>query len=165
MPPDSLVDQFATTIEEALDANAQQLFSMAAQESKAPGYAKPLAIAAVVAVVLLGVIWLVSQPTTNSNSTPAPTQKPKEPAPKPTATKPQAPVKFRIKSDPEGAHVRVGGKDYGPTPLEFTLPAGSDGMATAELVFSKDGYQTLTFTAAGSGDVVVSQTLRRSPKK
>jgi eukaryotic-like serine/threonine-protein kinase len=70
-------------------------------------------------------------------------------------------VKFKIDSDPQGATVTEGGKTLGETPLEFARPPGSDGTASAELVLAKTGYENLSVTAAGSGDVVVSQKLRK----
>jgi hypothetical protein len=70
-------------------------------------------------------------------------------------------VKFRIDSDPQGAVVTEGGQALGETPLEFARAPGQDGTASAELVFAKNGYEPLTITAAGSGDVVVSQKLRK----
>jgi len=70
-------------------------------------------------------------------------------------------VRFKVTSDPSGAHVFMGAKELGTTPLTFEMPAQGDGTATAELVFSADGYLTLGVTAGGSGDVVLSQRLQK----
>ena len=85
-----------------------------------------------------------------------------------TATPPPGPaapshvaVKFSIRSEPDGATVSVDGTELGETPLDFNRAPGDDGTATAEVVLTKSGYDTLTITAAGSGDVLVSQKLRK----
>ena len=70
-------------------------------------------------------------------------------------------VKFKIDSDPQGATVSVDGKELGATPLEFSRAPGQDGTASAQVVLAKSGYDTLTVTAAGSGDVEVTQKLRK----
>ena len=70
-------------------------------------------------------------------------------------------VKFSIRSDPEGATVSVDGTELGETPLDFNRAPSEDGTATAEVVLTKSGYDPLTITAAGSGDVVVNQKLRK----
>jgi len=93
-----------------------------------------------------------------TGTTPAPPDQTTGTTPAATAA---AGVKFKIDSDPQGATVTEGGKALGETPLEFTRPPGSDGTASADLVLTKSGYENLSITAAGSGDVVMSQKLRK----
>jgi len=76
-------------------------------------------------------------------------------------------VKFRIITEPEGAHVWMGRRSMGSTPLAFDVPARSDGTATAELLLTLKGYHAMTVVTGGSGpEVVLSQRLqsRSSPK-
>ena len=70
-------------------------------------------------------------------------------------------VRFHVSTEPAGAHVFVGRHDLGATPAAFELPAGADGMASAEMVLVLDGYPNQTITSGGSGDVVVSAKLQK----
>ena len=49
----------------------------------------------------------------------------------------------------------------GSTPTVFEMPAGSDGMASAEMVLVLEGYPTQAITSGGSGDVVVNAKLQK----
>jgi eukaryotic-like serine/threonine-protein kinase len=85
-----------------------------------------------------------------------------------TAPPPEAPlpverkmVRFHVSTDPLGAHVFVGRHDLGATPAVFELPAGPDGMASAEMVLVLDGYPNQAITSGGSGDVAVNAKLQK----
>ena len=123
-----------------------------------------------VSAVLLGfvVVWLLlpkgeqAQVVTTPPPTPAPA--PVVVAPKPTEP-PPAPekkmVRFHVSTEPAGAHVFIGRHDMGSTPTVFEIPAGGDGMASAEMVLVLDGYPTQAITSGGSGDVVVNAKLQK----
>ena len=83
--------------------------------------------------------------------------KPAEPAPAPE----KKTVRFHVSTDPAGAHVFIGRHDMGATPTIFEMPAGSDGMANAEMVLVLDGYPTQAITSGGSGDVMVNAKLQK----
>ena len=72
-------------------------------------------------------------------------------------------VRFRLMSQPTGAHVLYKGEDRGTTPLLLEIPKdkGQDTL-TAEFTFSLDGYQPETVITGGSGEVVFSQKLQRA---
>jgi len=70
-------------------------------------------------------------------------------------------VRFHVSTDPLGAHVFVGRHDLGATPAAFELPAGADGMASAEMVLVLDGYPNQAITSGGSGDVMVNTKLQK----
>ncbi len=91
---------------------------------------------------------------------PAPVAKP-APAPEPPAPVERKMVRFHVSTDPLGAHVFVGRHDLGATPAAFELPAGADGMASAEMVLVLDGYPNQAITSGGSGDVVVNAKLQK----
>ncbi|HVE87185.1 MAG TPA: protein kinase, partial [Myxococcales bacterium] len=142
---------------------------------KKRGRAVPAAIFLGSVVLGLGVVWALTRAETplpkgkpgangsaGAGETPGPAI-PQNPTQTATTSPAAAAVKFKIDSDPQGAKVTSGGKELGETPLEFTRAPGEDGTASAELVFAKSGYESLTITAAGSGDVVVSQKLRKKP--
>ena len=82
-----------------------------------------------------------------------------QPTPPPQAPKPQ--VRFHVTTEPAGAHVYLGRKDMGTTPVTFEVPAGPDGTVTEELVFVADGFYPLNVVAGGSGDVVLVQKLQK----
>jgi eukaryotic-like serine/threonine-protein kinase len=123
-----------------------------------------------VSAVLLGfvVVWLLlpkgeqAQVVTTPAPTPAPA--PVVVAPKP-AEPPPAPekkmVRFHVSTEPAGAHVFIGRHDMGSTPTVFEIPAGGDGMASAEMVLVLEGYPTQAITSGGSGDVVVNAKLQK----
>jgi eukaryotic-like serine/threonine-protein kinase len=104
---------------------------------------------------------------------PAAPEAPVAPAPAVAAVKPAPPpepapvvaerklVRFHVSTDPNGAHIFVGRHDLGSTPIIFELPAGSDGMASAEMVLVLDGYPNQVITSGGSGDVVVNAKLQK----
>lgn len=70
-------------------------------------------------------------------------------------------VKFRVSTEPQGAHVSVSGKSLGSTPIAFDVPASADGTATAELQLTLKGYHPMTVVTGGSGpEVVLSQRLQ-----
>jgi serine/threonine-protein kinase len=124
-----------------------------------------------VSAVLLGfvVVWLLlpkgeqAQVVTQS-AAPALSPAPVVVAPKP-AEPPPAPekklVRFHVSTEPAGAHVFIGRHDMGSTPTVFELAAGSDGMASAEMVLVLEGYPTQAITSGGSGDVVVNAKLQK----
>jgi serine/threonine-protein kinase len=93
-----------------------------------------------------------------------PVAKPPPPAPEdlPAPSKPTPKmVKFRVSTEPEGAHVSMGGHSVGATPVAFELPASSDGTATAELMLTLKGYHPMTVITGGSGpEVVLTQRLQ-----
>jgi eukaryotic-like serine/threonine-protein kinase len=91
---------------------------------------------------------------------PAVTTKPL-PAPEPPAPVERKMVRFHVSTDPLGAHIFVGRHDLGATPASFELPAGADGMASAEMVLVLDGYPNQAITSGGSGDVVVNAKLQK----
>jgi serine/threonine-protein kinase len=83
--------------------------------------------------------------------------KPAEPPPAPE----KKPVRFHVSTEPAGAHVFIGRHDMGSTPTVFEMPAGPDGMASAEMVLVLEGYPTQAITSGGSGDVVVNARLQK----
>ncbi len=93
---------------------------------------------------------------------PVPLEAPGErasPSPPPAAVAKM--VVFKIASVPPGARVLVNGRAAGHTPLSVDVPAGADGKAYAELVFSLRGYQPLTVSTGGFGpEIALSQTLQ-----
>ncbi|QRK09481.1 TonB family protein [Archangium violaceum] len=112
------------------------------------------------AVLLVGAgagVALWRRPEPVPTSPPAPTPVAEAPAPAP------APVRFFITSEPSGARVFWLGQERGSTPLVLDVPPGSNGVATAELTFVLDGYQTESALAGGSGDVLFTQRLRKQP--
>ncbi|HZJ54331.1 MAG TPA: TonB family protein [Myxococcaceae bacterium] len=125
-----------------------------------------------VSAVLLGfvVVWLLlpkgeqAQVVTTPPPQPAPVPAPVVAAPKPpepAAAPEKKMVRFHVSTEPAGAHVFIGRHDMGTTPTVFEIPAGSDGMANAEMVLVLDGYPTQAITSGGSGDVVVNAKLQR----
>jgi serine/threonine-protein kinase len=87
-------------------------------------------------------------------------------APAPASQLPTAPdtsrvVRFRLMSEPTGAHVFFKGEDRGTTPLVLEVPKeeGEDTI-TAEFTFELEGYQAETVITGGSGEVVFSQKLQ-----
>jgi serine/threonine-protein kinase len=90
--------------------------------------------------------------------------KPPPPAPEelPPASNPTPKlVKFRISTEPVGAHVSMSGRSVGATPVAFDVPAGADGTATAELLLTLKGYHPMTVITGGSGpEVVLTQRLQ-----
>jgi serine/threonine-protein kinase len=123
-----------------------------------------------VSAVLLGfvVVWLLlpkgEQAQVVTQPAPAPAPAPVVVAPKP-AEPPPAPekkmVRFHVSTEPAGAHVFIGRHDMGTTPTVFEIAAGSDGMASAEMVLVLEGYPTQAITSGGSGDVVVNAKLQK----
>jgi eukaryotic-like serine/threonine-protein kinase len=83
------------------------------------------------------------------------------PPPEPPAPVERKMVRFHVSTDPAGAHVFVGRHDLGATPAVFELPAGADGMASAEMVLVLDGYPNQAITSGGSGDVAVNTKLQK----
>jgi serine/threonine-protein kinase len=61
-----------------------------------------------------------------------------------------APVRFLITSEPSGARVTYEGRELGTTPVELEVPTASDGVASAQLTFSLEGYQRATVVAQGN---------------
>ena len=125
-----------------------------------------------ISAVLLGfvVVWLLlpkgeqAQVVTTPPPQPVPAPAavvvaPKAPEPPPAPEKKM--VRFHVLTEPAGAHVFIGRHDMGSTPTVFELPAGSDGMANAEMVLVLDGYPTQAITSGGSGDVVVNARLQK----
>ena len=82
-------------------------------------------------------------------------------APEPQAAPERKAVRFHVSTEPAGAHVFIGRHDMGSTPTVFEMPAGPDGMASAEMVLVLDGYPTQAITSGGSGDVVVNARLQK----
>jgi serine/threonine-protein kinase len=82
-------------------------------------------------------------------------------APEPPATPEKKMVRFHVSTEPAGAHIFIGRHDMGSTPTVFEIPAGSDGMANAEMVLVLDGYPTQAITSGGSGDVMVNAKLQK----
>ena len=123
-----------------------------------------------VSAVLLGfvVVWLLL-PKGEQAQVVAPPQP--APAPAPVVVAPPKPVepppaekkavRFHVSTEPAGAHVFIGRHDMGSTPTVFEMPAGPDGMASAEMVLVLDGYPTQAITSGGSGDVVVNARLQK----
>jgi serine/threonine-protein kinase len=73
-----------------------------------------------------------------------------------------APVRFLITSEPSGARVTYEGRDLGETPVELEVPAASDGVASAQLTFSLEGYQRATVVAQGNeASVRFTQRLKK----
>ena len=124
-----------------------------------------------VSAVLLGfvVVWLLLPKgdqaqvvTTAPTAVPAPAPAvvaPKAPEPPPAPEKKM--VRFHVSTEPAGAHIFIGRHDMGSTPTVFEIAAGSDGMASAEMVLVLDGYPTQAITSGGSGDVVVNAKLQK----
>ncbi len=84
------------------------------------------------------------------------------PAPPAQETTKDPVVRFRLLSQPEGAHVYYKGEERGVTPLvlEVPKPPGEETL-TAEFTFVLEGYQEETVITGGSGEVVFSQKLQR----
>ena len=135
----------------------------------------PLALiagGAATAILVLGVVvFLMRKPAEVAKPPPAPPPPPVvtvkklpppvEPPPLPVV----AQISFSVQSSPSGANVTRDGVVLGLTPLTFTLPAGADHSASAELTLSLDGHQPVTVTAQGTGpEVVVKQTMPRLKK-
>ena len=128
-----------------------------------------LLIAGLLAALGLGFVgtWLFmphAHPTAEAPPAPvaaaAPAVKPL-PTPEPPAPVERKMVRFHVSTEPAGAHVFVGRHDLGATPAAFELPAGSDGMASAEMVLVLDGYPNQAITSGGSGDVLVNAKLQK----
>ena len=123
-----------------------------------------------ISAVLLGfvVVWLLLPKGEQSQVVATP---PPQPAPAPVVVAPPRPepapapekklVRFHVATEPAGAHVFIGRHDMGTTPTVFEMPAGPDGMASAEMVLVLDGYPTQAITSGGSGDVVVNARLQK----
>lgn len=89
-------------------------------------------------------------------------------------TVPAAPVKvegspkmvhFVVSSAPSGATVTIDGRNLGKTPLQFDLEPNPEGIATAQLVLSLDGFERTTVMASGSGpEVVLNQQLLKKSR-
>src|SRR5215472_3347180 len=87
---------------------------------------------------------------------------PPEPDDLPAPSKPMPKlVRFRVSTEPQGAHVSMAGHSVGATPVSFEVPANSDGTATAELLLTLKGYHPMTVITGGSGpEVVLTQRLQ-----
>jgi outer membrane biosynthesis protein TonB len=122
-----------------------------------------LALAAGFAVVWLFMPHDHAPGAVNPENTPQPAVVVKPPPPpEPAPVVPERKlVRFHVSTDPAGAHVFVGRHDLGATPTTFELPAGSDGMASAEMVLVLEGYPNQAITSGGSGDVVVNAKLQK----
>jgi serine/threonine-protein kinase len=59
-------------------------------------------------------------------------------------------IRFLITSEPSGARVSYEGRDLGQTPVELEVPSATDGVASAQLTFSLEGYQRATVVAEGN---------------
>jgi eukaryotic-like serine/threonine-protein kinase len=72
-------------------------------------------------------------------------------------------VRFRLMSQPTGAHVFYKGEERGTTPLLLEIPKekGQDTL-TAEFEFTLEGYQPETVITGGSGEVVFAQRMQRA---
>jgi len=83
-----------------------------------------------------------------------------EPAAKPET---EQVVRFRLMSQPTGAHVFYKGEERGTTPLLLEIPKqkGQDTL-TAEFEFTLDGYLPETVITGGSGEVVFAQRMQRA---
>ena len=116
-------------------------------------------VAAGLAVVFL---LLVRTPApTAPVASPPPSSTPAPPSPVPTPAPAPGHVRFHVGSEPPGATVTLAGKELGKTPLEFNLPTGADGSASAKLTFTLEGYRRQTVTTAGTGDVKLNQRLQK----
>lgn len=131
-----------------------------------------LAFIAFVAIGFMVVLMATRPPKGNHPPVASQAPAPVKPAPVNTAGPQPAPapapeeaaqVHFHVNSDPKGAHVWLGRKDLGVTPLVFDVPAGPDGTVTKEIVFTLDGYYPLNVVAGGSHDVVLMQNLQKRP--
>ena len=85
------------------------------------------------------------------------------PAPSPPPRPKESPrVRFKVRSEPLGARVTFQGRDLGKTPLEFEVPPGEAGIASAMLKFELDGYLHATASAQGLGpEVLINQRMIR----
>jgi len=109
----------------------------------------PIATAVPAATISPSPPVLAKPPPPNPEDLPAPSK----PTPKL--------VKFRVSTEPQGAHVSVAGHSIGSTPVSFEVPANSDGTATAELLLTLKGYHPMTVITGGSGpEVVLTQRLQ-----
>jgi eukaryotic-like serine/threonine-protein kinase len=143
-----------------------------AEESPAAVRARALQRLALIGGILFAlgagffVTWLFLPKVHAPVETPAPLAAPAPvvrtaPPPEPAAPVERKMVRFHVSTDPAGAHVFVGRHDLGATPAAFELPAGADGMASAEMVLVLDGYPNQAITSGGSGDVVVNAKLQK----
>jgi eukaryotic-like serine/threonine-protein kinase len=144
-----------------------------AEESPAAVRARALQRLALIGGILLAlgagffVTWLFLPKVRAPAEAPAPLVATPAPAVR-AAPPPESPapverkmVRFHVSTDPAGAHVFVGRHDLGSTPAVFELPAGADGMASAEMVLVLDGYPNQAITSGGSGDVLVNAKLQK----
>jgi hypothetical protein len=75
-------------------------------------------------------------------------------------------VHFVVSTEPRGATVSIDGRNLGKTPVEFHLESNEEGIATAQLILSLEGYERTTVTASGSGpEVVLTQQLQRKARR
>ncbi len=75
-------------------------------------------------------------------------------------------VRFRINTIPAGASLKVGGKVVGSTPVTFDVQPDGEGLASANVSLSLDGFQSLSFTASGYGpEVVMVQRLHEGNQR
>ncbi len=164
----------ATSLTPPPEANTMAI-DIAEEEGPAAVRARALQRLVLIAGLLLALgggfalTWLfMSQGTHPQTEAPAPVVAAAAPAVKPAPPPPEAPapverkmVRFHVSTDPQGAHVFVGRHDLGSTPAAFELPAGADGMASAEMVLVLEGYPNQAITSGGSGDVLVNAKLQK----
>jgi serine/threonine-protein kinase len=163
---------FASSRSIDTDANSTLALDISVEGEAKPKDKRTLWIAlAFVAFVALGfmVVLFATRPPNRraalAAKAPPPAASPARPeAPAPAQAEAAAQVRFHVNSEPKGAHVWLGRKDLGVTPLVFTVPAGPDGTVTKEIVFTLDGYYPLNLVAGGSHDVVLMQSLQKRPR-
>ncbi|RKH40954.1 PEGA domain-containing protein, partial [Corallococcus llansteffanensis] len=80
----------------------------------------------------------------------------------PATPPPAAPrvVRFRVESEPVGAEVTINGRVRGKTPLEIERTPDDSGLASLELTFALEGYQTVSKTFAGEPGSTVPASMK-----
>ncbi|WNG30015.1 protein kinase [Cystobacter fuscus] len=164
-------------------ANTLSLGVSAPASTASPRRTLPLALFAISLLLGLGVVAAVSLRAPEPSQAPAAVARAPEPAPAaaaeqaveedelaplvPTSDTPaQASIQLVLDSVPEGATVTYEGEVVGQTPLELAVPPDAQGLASARVTFSLEGYQRATAFIGGEGPVVrFNQKLQKQQQK
>ncbi|NNB91444.1 PEGA domain-containing protein, partial [Corallococcus exiguus] len=72
------------------------------------------------------------------------------------------PVRFDLDSEPQGAEVMLDGKVRGTTPMVIKHTPDGPGLASVEVSFAMDGYQTVSKKYAGEPGTTVNVSIKLS---
>ncbi|MFK7987063.1 MAG: serine/threonine protein kinase [Sandaracinaceae bacterium] len=128
-----------------------------------------MAVVGVLALLAAGLVALFAGtreapiPTPAPNALEAPAPEPAPEVPIEVAPAMPSPIRVAITSSPPGALVRVGGREYGPTPVELEWgPDDAEPGDSVEFVFSLRGHQPYAVSRVMSGESVsVNASLNR----